>query len=402
MSLERNSKPASHRQATDQHADDGATPAAQKPLPHGRSQKWRAGVLGATGLVGQRIVNILATHPWFELSEVAASERSSGKRYAEATRWHLDGPIPAAARNLVVKGLDTTLDCDLVFSALDSSVAGEAEENFARAGYAVVSNSKNHRMDPLVPLLIPEVNAAHVDAIPLQQQKCGYGSGFIVTNPNCSTAGLVLVLKPLADAFGLEKIFVVTLQAVSGAGYPGVPSLDIHVNVVPFISGEEDKLETEPQKLLGKWDGARFINAGLGITAHCNRVPVLDGHLECVNVGLKKIASLYEVQEALRTFAVDDQLAALPSALRHPIVVLDEENRPQPRRDVNAGAGMAAVVGRVRECPLLDVKLTLLSHNLVRGAAGAAVMNAELLAARGFLKSRAEHTQAAAETVSKA
>jgi aspartate-semialdehyde dehydrogenase len=354
----------------------------------GPEKKLRAGVLGATGLVGQRIVHLLANHPWFELTDVAASERSSGKTYAEAVRWHLDAPIPEAARKLVVKGLDPSLECDFVFSALDSSVAGAAEEDFARAGYPVVSNSRNHRMDPDVPLLIPEVNPAHLDAIPLQQKKRGYDSGFIVTNPNCSTAGLVLVLKPLADAFGLEKIFVVTLQAVSGAGYPGVPSVDIHANVVPFISGEEEKMESEPQKLLGKWDGARFVEAGLGITAHCNRVPVLDGHLECVSLSLKKIASLREVREALQTFEVSSELASLPSALRNPVVVLDAEDRPQPRRDVNAGNGMAAVVGRIRECPLLDVKLSLLSHNLVRGAAGAALLNAELLAARGLLKSR--------------
>jgi aspartate-semialdehyde dehydrogenase len=351
-------------------------------------KKLRAGVLGATGLVGQRIVSLLADHPWFELTEVAASERSSGKTYAEAVRWHLDAPIPAAVRNLVVKGLAPSMECDFVFSALDSSVAGGAEEDFARAGYPVVSNSRNHRMDPDVPLLIPEVNAAHLDAIPLQQKNRGYDTGFIVTNPNCSTAGLVLVLKPLAEAFGLEKIFVVTLQAMSGAGYPGVASIDIQGNVVPFISGEEEKMESEPQKLLGKWNGERFVDAGLGISAHCNRVPVLDGHLECVSVSLKKIASLQEVREALREFEVSSELAALPSALRNPIVVLEEQDRPQPRRDVNAGNGMAAVVGRVRECSLLDVKLTLLSHNLVRGAAGAAMLNAELLAARGLLQGR--------------
>lgn len=372
------------------------------PLPAGRHSKWRAGVLGATGLVGQRIVSLLAGHDWFELTDVAASERSSGKSYAQAVRWHLDTPIPERAREFVVKGLDETLDCDFVFSALDSSVAGEAEETFARAGYPVVSNSKNHRMDADVPLLIPEVNASHLDAIPVQQRKRGYDRGFIVTNPNCSTAGLVLVLKPLADAFALEKIFVVTMQAVSGAGYPGVPSMEIQGNVVPFISGEEEKMETEPQKLLGRWDGSRFVNAGIGITAHCNRVGVLDGHTECVSIGLKKIASLREVRQALRNFEVDAQIAALPSAVKNPIVVLDEENRPQPRRDVNAGAGMAAVVGRVRECPLLDVKLTLLSHNLVRGAAGAAVLNAELLAQRGFLKSRASQAdvQSFTESVS--
>src|SRR5271163_1138324 len=351
-------------------------------------KKFKAGVLGATGLVGQRLVSLLANHPWFELTEVAASERSAAKRYADAVRWHLDVPIPDVARNLTVKTLAPSLDCDFVFSALDSSVAGLAEEEFARAGYPVVSNSKNHRMAADVPLLIPEVNAAHLDAIPIQQKNRGYSSGFIVTNPNCSTAGLVLVLKPLADAFGLEKVFVVTMQAVSGAGYPGVPSMDIHANVVPYISGEEEKMESEPQKLLGKWDGARFSDAGLGISAHCNRVPVLEGHLECISVSLKKIASLNEVREALSSFEVSPELASLPTAVRNPVIVLDGDDRPQPRRDVHTGNGMAAAVGRVRECPLLDIKLTLLSHNLVRGAAGAALLNAELLAARGFLHHR--------------
>jgi aspartate-semialdehyde dehydrogenase len=258
-------------------------------------------------------------------------------------------------------------------------------------------------MDPDVPLLIPEVNAAHLEAIPVQQKNRGYDTGFIVSNPNCSTAGLVLVLKPLAEAFGLEKIFVVTLQAMSGAGYPGVASLDIQGNVVPFISGEEEKMESEPQKLLGKWSGERFVDAGLGISAHCNRVAVLDGHLECVSLSLKKIASLQEVREALREFEVSSEVAALPSALRNPIIVQEEQDRPQPRRDVNSGAGMAAVVGRIRECSLLDIKLTLLSHNLVRGAAGAALLNAELLAARGLLARRvsAEGGQSLAEPISR-
>lgn len=352
------------------------------------AKRWRAGVLGATGMVGQRIVKLLAEHPWFELTAVAASERSTGKTYADATRWHLEGPVPEGARGLVVKDLGSSLDCDFVFSALDSSVAGEAEERFARAGYPVVSNSRNHRMDADVPLLIPEVNAAHADCIPVQQKNRGFDSGFIVTNPNCSTAGLVLVLKPLADAFGLEKLFVVTMQAVSGAGYPGVPSVDVLGNVVPYIGGEEEKMEAEPQKLLGKWDGRRFIDAGLGISAHCNRVAVVDGHLECVSVRLKKTATIEEVREALRSFEVSEELAALPTAVKRPVVVHDGEDRPQPRKDANTGHGMAAVVGRVRECPLLDVKLTLLSHNLLRGAAGAALLNAELLASRGFLKSR--------------
>ncbi len=358
-----------------------------RPFPAG-GKKFKAGVLGATGMVGQRLVSMLANHPWFELTEVAASERSATRRYADVVRWHLNTPIPKGAADLTVKTLAPSLDCDFVFSALDSSVAGPAEEEFARAGYPVVSNSKNHRMAADVPLLIPEVNAAHLDAIPLQQKNRGYTTGFIVTNPNCSTAGLVLALKPLADAFGLEKIFVVTMQAVSGAGYPGVASMDIQGNVVPFISGEEEKMETEPQKLLGKWNGQRFIDAGLSLSAHCNRVPVIEGHLESVSLSLKKVASLGEVREALRTFEVDAALAALPTAIRHPVVVLDDEARPQPRRDVNAGNGMAAVVGRIRPCPILDVKLTLLSHNLVRGAAGAALLNAELLAARGFFARR--------------
>jgi aspartate-semialdehyde dehydrogenase len=364
-------------------------------------RKFRAGVLGATGMVGQRFVHTLADHPWFELTDLAASERSSGKKYGDVVKWHLDSPVPAAARNLVVKDLAPNLDCDFVFSALDSSVAGPAEEEFARAGYPVLSNSKNHRMDPDVPLLIPEVNASHLDAIAMQQKNRGYDGGFIVTNPNCSTAGLVLVLKPLADAFGLEKIFVVTMQAVSGAGYPGVASLDILGNVVPFISGEEEKMEAEPQKLLGRWDGSRFVNAGFGISAHCNRVPVRDGHMECVSLSLKKIASVREVAEALRDFHVDEELASLPTAVRNPIVVVDEDNRPQPRRDVDIGHGMAAVVGRIRECSLLDVKLTLLSHNLVRGAAGAAALNAELLAVRGYLQHRDAAKSQVAETVAR-
>jgi len=367
---------------------------------HGKAKKWRAGVLGATGMVGQRLVRMLSGHPWFELTGVAASERSMGKTYAEAVRWHLEGPIPDVARGLVVKDLEPNLECDFVFSALDSSVAGEAETQFARAGYPVVSNSKNHRMDADVPLLIPEVNAGHINCIPVQQKNRNYDSGFMVTNPNCSTAGLVLVLKPLADAFGLEKLFVVTMQAVSGAGYPGVPSMDAMGNVIPFISGEEEKMEAEPQKLLGKWDGHRFIDAGLGISAHCNRVPVVDGHLESVSVRLKKTATIDEVREALRNFEVSEELAVLPTAVKHPVVVLDDDDRPQPRKDANTGHGMAAVVGRVRECPLLDVKLTLLSHNLVRGAAGAALLNAELLAARGFLKSRQVAGAPAVEEVS--
>ncbi len=358
-------------------------------VPCGQERRrWRAGVLGATGLVGQRLVALLAQHPWFDLTEIAASERSAGRRYAEAVRWGVDAPLPPVAGDLVVKHIEPSLDCDFVFSALDSSVAGRVETDFARAGYPVVSNSKNHRMEPDVPLLIPEVNAGHLDAIPVQQRQRGFASGFIVTNPNCSAAGLVLGLKPLAEAFGLEQVFVVTMQAISGAGYPGAAAMDILGNVIPFICGEEEKMESEPRKLLGSWNGARFVDAEVRLSAHCNRVPVLDGHLESVSVKLKKKVGVDDVREALRSFEVDAELASLPSAVRCPIVVLDEENRPQPRRDVHAGNGMAAAVGRVRACPLLDVKFTLLSHNLVRGAAGAALLNAELLAARGWLPGR--------------
>ena len=357
---------------------------SRAPIAAGQ-RRWRAGVLGATGIVGQRLVHLLAQHPWFELAEVAASERSSGKRYADAVRWHLTEAIPEAARNLIVKDAAPPLACDFVFSGLDSSVAGPIEAAFARAGYPVVSNSKNYRMEPDVPLLIPEVNAEHLACIPAQKKNRGFDSGFLVTNPNCSTAGLVLALKPLADAFGLEEVFVVTMQAISGAGYPGVSSMDILGNVVPFIGGEEEKMETEPQKLLGVWDGARFVDSAMRLSAHCNRVPVLDGHMESVSVKLKKKASMEEVREVLRSFEVDAGLASLPTAVRRPITVLDEPDRPQPRRDSGAGNGMAAVVGRVRACPLLDVKFTVLSHNLVRGAAGAALLNAELLAARGLL-----------------
>jgi aspartate-semialdehyde dehydrogenase len=359
----------------------------QSSARNAKGKRWRAGVLGATGVVGQRVVQLLENHPWFELTEVAASERSAGKTYAEAVagRWKLDTPIPAVARDLPVRGLETTLRCDFVFSALDAAVAGPVEEEFASAGYPVVSNSKNHRMDPDVPLLIPEVNPGHLGVLPHQQKARGYSGGLLVTNPNCSVAGLVLALKPLEDAFGLEQILVVTMQALSGAGYPGVPSLDILDNVIPFIGGEEEKVESEPQKLLGTVAGGRFVPAALRVSAQCNRVHVLDGHLECVSAKLKRKASSGDVREAFRSFRAPTEVRSLPSALEQPVVVLDEQDRPQPRRDRNLGNGFAAVVGRVRACPLLDVKFLVLSHNLLRGAAGAALLNAELLAAQGYL-----------------
>jgi len=285
-----------------------------------------------------------------------------------------------------VKDLDPNLECDFVFSALDSSVAGKAEEDFARAGYPVVSNSRNHRMDPAVPLLIPEVNASHVDSIRVQQKNRGYDTGFIVTNPNCSTAGLVLVLKPLADAFGLEKIFVVTLQAVSGAGYPGVPSLDILGNVVPFISGEEEKMETETTKILGRFAGEQIEPATMAVSAQCHRVNVADGHMAAVRVKLSRKADLSELRDALASFTSLPQELGLHSAPRTPIVVRDEPDRPQPKLDRDAGQGMTITVGRLLPDAVLDYRFVVLSHNTIRGAAGAAILNAELLIALGHLK----------------
>ncbi len=356
------------------------TRASEKP-----GRKWRAGVLGATGIVGQRLVHSLTEHPWFEVAAVVASERSEGKRYCEAVQWKLESPVPEHLREMKVRGFSADLECDFVFSALDSSVAGSAEEAFARAGYPVISNCRNHRMDEDVPLLIPEVNAGHLAILEHQKMRRAYSRGFIVTNPNCSTAGLALALKPIHDRFGVEEVFAVTLQAVSGAGYPGVASLDIVDNVIPFIAGEEEKLQSEPRKILGSLDADRFVPAALRISAQCNRVPVLDGHLECVSVRLKQKATAAEVTDALRAFCIPAEIEALPSALRNPIMVREECDRPQPRLDRNAGKGLAVVVGRVRACPLFDVKFTLLSHNLGRGAAGAALLNAELLASRGYL-----------------
>lgn len=351
-------------------------------------EKYRVGILGATGAVGQRLIQLLENHPWFEIAEVAASERSAGKRYADAANWRLETPLPNSARDLPVKDLQPSLDCDFVFSGLDSSVAGPVEEEFAAAGYPVISNSRNHRMEPDVPLLIPEVNPDHVAILPYQQAARNYSTGFIATNPNCSAIGLTIVLKPLDDAFGLSDVFVVTMQAISGGGHSGVAAAAIHDNVIPYISGEEEKLESEPQKILGKFDGQRFVSAGFRISAQCNRVPVIDGHTECVSVRLKQKASLAEVREAFNRFTADPQRLGLPSAPRYPIIVRDEADRPQPRLDRNLDGGMAVTIGRIRPCPIAGFKFTVLSHNAIRGAAGAALLNAELLVKNGCLSRR--------------
>ena len=350
--------------------------------------RWRVGILGATGAVGQKMIQFLAGHPWFSVTEVAASERSAGKPYAKAVHWTLDGTFPKAVGDLVVKPVTPALDCDFVFSALDSSVAGPVEEEFAQAGYPVISNSKNHRMDADVPLVIPEINSDHLDLIPAQKKRRGYTTGFLVTNPNCTTVGLTLALKPLDDAFGVSEVFVSTMQAISGAGYPGVPSLDTLDNVIPHIEGEEEKVETEPQKILGRLAGESVDFAGMKISAHCNRVHVLDGHTESISVRLKRRTSVAEVSQAFSSFIGEPQRLALPSAPERPIVLTQEPDHPQPRRDRNTGNGMTVVVGRIRPCAIADFRFTLLVHNTVRGAAGAAVLNAELLAARGALPHR--------------
>ena len=348
------------------------------------SNKIPVGVLGATGAVGQKFVKLLENHPWFDLTEVAASDRSAGKRYEEATLWRQYTPIPESIKNLEVKPCEPVLDCKLVFSGLDSSVAGEVEEEFARAGYLVLSNSKNHRMDEDVPLLVPEINPDHLGLIETQRRNRKW-PGAIVTNPNCSTIGLVMALAPIHYKFGVTRLIVTTLQALSGAGYPGHAAIDMLGNVIPFIGGEESKVETEPLKIMGTLEGGQIRFADFVISAHTNRVFVEDGHMECVSVELRKKASPQEVANALMDFQSLPQELGLPTAPARPVMVTDERDRPQPRFDSGAGEGMSAVVGRIRECPVFDIRFVALSHNTVRGAAGAAILNAELMKARGYL-----------------
>ncbi|HEU5433913.1 MAG TPA: aspartate-semialdehyde dehydrogenase [Thermomicrobiales bacterium] len=349
--------------------------------PH--DERIPAAVLGATGSVGQRFVQLLARHPWFRVSELVASDRSTGKRYGDATDWRLDASMPEEARELFVRDYDADLASPVVFSALPGEVAGEIEQRMAREGRALFSNTSTHRMDPDVPLLIPEVNPDHVVALDAQRRNRGW-SGLLVTNPNCSAIHLVLALKPLHDAFGIDALSVTTMQAVSGAGYPGVSSLDMIDNVVPFIPGEEEKMTEETMKLLGGYDGG-FVPAAITMTAHCNRVPVRDGHTECVSIRLKGDPSLAAVADAFASFRGRPQELDLPSAPKQPVVVREERNRPQPVLDRDTEHGMASVVGRIRPCPLLGVKFVVLGHNTIRGAAGASILNAELFKLEGLL-----------------
>ncbi|MEW6125540.1 MAG: aspartate-semialdehyde dehydrogenase [Acidobacteriota bacterium] len=348
------------------------------------SNKIPVGILGATGAVGQKFVKLLENHPWFETAELAASDRSAGKAYKDATLWRQYSPIPDALKDKEVKSCEPNLNCKVVFSGLDASVAGEVEEAFARAGYIVLSNSKNHRMDEDVPLLVPEVNHQHLSLIKTQRERRGW-NGAIVTNPNCSTIGLVMAIAPLHQAFGVNRLIVSTMQAVSGAGYPGLSAIDMLGNVIPFIGGEEDKVETEPLKIMGTFDGDKIRFADCKISAHTNRVFVEDGHMECVSVELEKKATPDEVAEVLANFRSLPQELKLPFAPAQPVIVTSERDRPQPRFDRDAGNGMSAVVGRIRTCPVFDIRFVVLSHNTVRGAAGAAILNAEIMKAQGML-----------------
>jgi aspartate-semialdehyde dehydrogenase len=348
-------------------------------------QKIEVGILGATGMVGQHFVKFLQDHPWFELTWVGASDRSAGKKYRDATSWRLDGVMPPPVADLMVEECKPGNAPRLVFSATDASVATEIEQAFAQAGHVVVSNSKNHRMETDVPLLVPEVNALHLQLIPLQRQRRGW-KGLIVTNPNCSAVALTLALGPLKP-FGITRVIATTMQAISGAGYPGVASMDINANVIPFIGGEEEKVQQETQKILGDFRGDHVEPLAARVSAHCNRVPVVDGHTIAVSVELSAKPSEQELIAAFRGFTGVPQERQLPSAPAHPVIYMEERDRPQPRRDAGRERGMAAFVGRLRPCPALDYKFVALGHNAIRGAAGAAVLNAELMHSEGLLDS---------------
>lgn len=360
-------------------APDATTPLAPNGAP------WPVAVLGATGAVGQTFVRLLDGHPWFRVAELAASERSRGRRYADATRW-LDGEMPAAVRDTLVLPCDpAAVAAPIVFSALDSAAADTVEPAFAAAGRLVLSNAKSYRMAPDVPLLIPEVNWPHAALLDTQPAARGWpAGGALVTNANCSATVIAMALAPLHAAFGVERVFVATMQAVSGAGYPGVPSLDILGNVVPYIGDEEPKIEAELRKLFGTVEAGATRDHDVRVAAHANRVPVEHGHTACISVGFSRRAAAAEVVEVLRAWRGPDGLAPwlarCPTAPATPLAVTDAADRPQPRRDRDAGAGMTVTVGRVREDPLLDVRLVAMGHNTIRGAAGGSVLNAELLA----------------------
>jgi aspartate-semialdehyde dehydrogenase len=341
------------------------------------------GILGATGMVGQQFVTFLQNHPWFDITWMGASDRSAGKLYREATSWRLDGAMPAGVQSLEVQECKPANAPRLVFSSMDASVATDIERDFAKAGHVVVSNSRNHRMEPDVPLLIPDVNPDHLKIIPHQQRLRGW-TGQIATNPNCSTVVLAMALAPLKQ-FGITRVIATTMQAISGAGYPGVASMDINANVIPYIGGEEEKMQQETQKILGDFAGEGFHPLRAKVSAHCNRVPVVDGHTVAVSVEFERKPSKDEIIRTLVDYRSVPQERKLPSAPPQPIIYMEENDRPQPRRDAGRERGMAVFVGRMRECPVLDYKFVALGHNTIRGAAGAAVLNAELMYSEGLL-----------------
>ncbi len=345
-------------------------------------------VLGATGMVGQRFIELLQGHPWFDLVALAASERHGGRPYREATSWRLAGsemPASVAALPVVSCTPEALAGIKIAFSALPGEIAGDIELALAQAGIAVFSNAKNHRMASDVPLLIPEVNADHISAI-VQQRKQRNWSGCIVTNANCCATPLVMALKPLQEAFGLRKVLVTTMQAISGAGYPGLPSYDILDNVIPYIGGEEEKLEIETLKMLGSWqEGRGFSDASLVVSAHCNRVATREGHLECASIELERNASPEEVIAAWENYVPESQKLKLPSAPEHALVYRTEQDRPQTLKDRDAGNGMTVTLGRLRRCPILTYKFVMLGHNTIRGAAGGSVLNAELCVSKGLV-----------------
>lgn len=344
-----------------------------------RENKIPVGILGATGSVGQKFIELLDGHPWFKITALAASERSSGKLYKHAANWFQTKAIPTRVANMVVSECIPNLPCKIVFSGLDADVAGPIEEAFAEKGYIVISNAKNHRMLENVPLLVPDVNPDHLALIEKQKTP-----GKIVTNPNCSTTGLVMALKPLHDAFGIDKVSVVTMQALSGAGYPGVSSLDIIDNMIPYIGGEEEKMQIETLKILGDMKENKVEFSDLTLSASCNRVAVMNGHTESVSISFKRSAKKEEVIKAWKEYTSEPQALELPFAPIPPIYYFEDPRFPQPRLHRDLGKGMAVSIGRLRECTIFDYKFTVLSHNTVRGAAGGAILNAELLVAKGY------------------
>ncbi|HZS05995.1 MAG TPA: aspartate-semialdehyde dehydrogenase [Blastocatellia bacterium] len=348
-------------------------------------RKRRVGILGATGTVGQRLIHMLREHPYFEVTALAASDRSEGKPFADVCNWKLPFDMPDAVKSIKVYPCKPPLDCDVVIASLPSDIAVEAEAAFAAAGFPVISNSSAFRMHEDVPLIVPEINPDHLDLIPAQKKNRGYDRGFMITNPNCTTIGLVMALAPLQQRFGLEAVMMTSMQAISGAGYPGVASMDMIDNVMPHIGGEEEKVEVEPQKIMGRFAGTKIESAPFAVSAQCNRVNVQDGHLESVRVKLGRKATVEEVAEAFAGFTGLPQELKLPTAPVRPVIVRTEKDRPQPRLDRDAENGMATVVGRIAKDTIFDFKFTLISHNTIRGAAGAALLNAELLVAKNLL-----------------